>query len=150
MPEGEAIDASQPEEWAFPVGTRFWKEFSFEGSRVETRFSPKLPDGSFRFAAYVWGEGLGDGVLAPASGRAGVHPLTGLGNWSRDTFIQTVRSGRHLGRGRPLLPPMPIPAYQNFTDEELGAVFAYLQSIPAIENQVPEPLPPPGALKPRG
>jgi mono/diheme cytochrome c family protein len=75
---------------------------------------------------------------------------TGLGNWSRDTFIQTIRSGRHMGRGRAILPPMPIPAYQNFSDDELGAVFAYLHSIPAIENQVPEPLPPPNAPKPRG
>lgn len=75
---------------------------------------------------------------------------TGLGSWSRDTFIETIRKGRHMGSGRALLPPMPIPAYQNFSDDELGAVFAYLHSIPAIENQVPEPLPPPNAPKPRG
>jgi len=72
---------------------------------------------------------------------------TGLGTWSEATFIATIRSGRHLGRGRPILPPMPIPVYQNFTDEELGSIFAYLQSIPAISNRVPDPLPPVAAPK---
>jgi mono/diheme cytochrome c family protein len=75
LPEGQAIDASLPDDWALPVGTRFWKEFSFSGQRVETRFSEKLADGSFRFAAYVWDDVLGDGVLAPEAGRPGVHQL---------------------------------------------------------------------------
>jgi len=74
---------------------------------------------------------------------------TGLGNWSRDTFVQTIRTGRHMGRGREILPPMPIPVYRNFSDDELGAIFAYLHTIPAIENQVPVPLPPANA-KTRG
>jgi mono/diheme cytochrome c family protein len=53
---------------------------------------------------------------------------TGLGNWT--------------GRGRPLLPPMPAEFYANLSDEDLRALFAYLQSIPAVSNRVPEPLPP--------
>jgi mono/diheme cytochrome c family protein len=69
-------------------------------------------------------------------------PETGLGKWTFRNFRDTLRSGRHLGRGRPVLPPMPIPMYRNFTDEDLAAVFAYLQSIPAVRNRVPEPLPP--------
>lgn len=67
---------------------------------------------------------------------------TGLGKWTEATFIQTIRTGRHMGRGRMVLPPMPIMVYQNFTDEDLGAIFSYLQSIPAVPNRVPEPLPP--------
>jgi hypothetical protein len=47
-----------------------------------------------------------------------------------------------MGRGRPILPPMPIPMYKHFTDVDLEAIFAYLQSIPAIRNKVPEPLAP--------
>lgn len=74
---------------------------------------------------------------------------TGLGSWNRDMFIQTIRSGRHQGRGRELLPPMPVPVYRNFSDDELGAIFTYLHSIPAIENHVPPPLPP-GPAKTRG
>lgn len=37
---------------------------------------------------------------------------------------------------------MPAPAYAQMTDEDLRAIFAYLQSIPARSNKVPEPLPP--------
>ena len=69
-------------------------------------------------------------------------PETGLGKWTLRDFTATIRSGRHMGRGRAILPPMPIPMYKNFTDEDMEAVFSYLQSIPAVKNRVPEPLPP--------
>ncbi|HEY5759494.1 MAG TPA: hypothetical protein VIU34_26915 [Steroidobacter sp.] len=68
---------------------------------------------------------------------------TGLGRWTLRNFKDTIRSGRHLGRGRPILPPMPIPMYKQMTDSDIEAIFAYLQSIPAISNRVPQPLPPP-------
>ena len=60
-----------------------------------------------------------------------------------------MRTGRHFGVGRVVLPPMPIPAYKNFTDTDLEAIFSYLQSIPAVKNHVREPLPPtaPVAMK---
>ena len=67
---------------------------------------------------------------------------TGIGKWSLRTFTDTIRSGRHLGRGRSILPPMPIMMYRNLTDEDLEAVFTYLQSIPAVSNRVPKPIPP--------
>ena len=72
-------------------------------------------------------------------------PETGLGKWTLRNFMDTIRTGRHQGRGRPILPPMPIPVYNNFTDQDLGAIYAYLGTIPAIKNAVPEPLPPAGA-----
>lgn len=68
---------------------------------------------------------------------------TGLGRWSERDFIQTIRTGRHLGRGRPVLPPMPIPAYSQMVDADLKAIYAYLRTVPAISNKVPEPLAPP-------
>ena len=67
---------------------------------------------------------------------------TGLGKWTARNFIETIRTGRHLGRGREVLPPMPVPVYRNFTDQDLGAIFAYLQSLPPVKNRVPEPRPP--------
>ena len=70
---------------------------------------------------------------------------TGLGAWTARIFKDAIRSGRHQGRGRPILPPMPIAMYKHFTDEDMAAIFSYLQSIPAIKNRVPEPLPPPAA-----
>ncbi|HQD13809.1 MAG TPA: c-type cytochrome [Ottowia sp.] len=68
-------------------------------------------------------------------------PDTGLGRWSAQDFLRTMRSGRHLGAGRPLLPPMPA-AYGQMSDEDLQAMFAYLQTLPPVRNRVPAPLPP--------
>ena len=70
------------------------------------------------------------------------RPETGLGKWTFRNFKDTIRTGRHLGRGRTILPPMPIPMYKHMTDDDLAAVFTYLQTIPAMSNRVPEPLPP--------
>lgn len=69
-------------------------------------------------------------------------PETGLGKWTLRNFTETIRTGRHMGRGREVLPPMPVMVYRNWTDADFEAVFAYLQSMPAIKNRVPEPLPP--------
>jgi mono/diheme cytochrome c family protein len=67
---------------------------------------------------------------------------TGLGRWTFRNFKDTIRTGRHMGRGRAILPPMPIPMYKHMTDDDLEAMFSYLRTIPAIKNRVPEPLPP--------
>lgn len=65
LPKGAAIDASDPDAWQFPIGTRLWKEISF-GSRVETRYIERAQDGSFRFAAYVWAADGSDAYRLPA------------------------------------------------------------------------------------
>jgi len=73
---------------------------------------------------------------------------TGLGNWTEQEFIQTLRTGRERGIGREILPPMPWPGYGKATVEDLAAIFAYLRSIPAVSNRVPDNVPPaapPGA-----
>jgi hypothetical protein len=67
---------------------------------------------------------------------------TGLGVWTEDVFVRAIREGKHMGTGRPILPPMPWPQYRNLTDDDLKAIFAYLRSIPAIANRVPDPIPP--------
>jgi mono/diheme cytochrome c family protein len=67
---------------------------------------------------------------------------TGLGGWTGDQFVKTMRTGKHLGVGRPLLPPMPVADVAALTDADLRALFAWLQSIKPIENQVPQPSPP--------
>jgi mono/diheme cytochrome c family protein len=68
---------------------------------------------------------------------------TGLGMWTAETFIATLRTGRHLGKGRHILPPMPWKMIGTATDDDLRAIFAYLQSIPPVRNRVPAPLDPP-------
>ena len=68
---------------------------------------------------------------------------TGLGEWTEENFIQTMRTGRRMGKGRPLLPPMPYQSLAALTDDDLRAIFAYLQSLPPVRNRVPEPIDPP-------
>jgi hypothetical protein len=69
-------------------------------------------------------------------------PETGLGQWTADEFVAALRTGRHQGRGRQILPPMPYPFIGTLTDADLHSIFAYLHSLPAIHNKVPEPLAP--------
>ena len=68
--------------------------------------------------------------------------VTGLGPWTDRQFIQTMRTGKHLGVGRALLPPMPWFNSAALTDQDLKALFKYLQSLKPISNQVPQPIPP--------
>ncbi|HET9315377.1 MAG TPA: c-type cytochrome [Vicinamibacteria bacterium] len=65
---------------------------------------------------------------------------TGIGSWSEETFVSALRTGRHMGVSRPILPPMPWKAFRNLTDEDLKAVYAYLRTLPPVSNRVPEPL----------
>jgi hypothetical protein len=65
---------------------------------------------------------------------------TGIGTWTEEMFLDIFRKGRHLGGdGRGILPPMPWMWVRNLTDDDLKAVYAYLNSIPPIRNAVPEP-----------
>jgi hypothetical protein len=69
---------------------------------------------------------------------------TGIGSWTLDMFIGAMRTGKHMGEGRPILPPMPWFLYSRMTDEDLEAVYRYLRTIKPIRNPVPEPIPPKG------
>jgi hypothetical protein len=66
---------------------------------------------------------------------------TGLGIWTEDMFIGAIRTGKHMGVSRDILPPMPWPMYRNATDEDLKSIYAFLRSIRPIHNRVPTPLP---------
>jgi hypothetical protein len=69
---------------------------------------------------------------------------TGIGAWTEDVFIKTIRTGKHLGQegGRQILPPMPWDDFNHCTDDDLKAIFTYLKAIPAISNKVPQPISP--------
>ena len=73
---------------------------------------------------------------------------TGTGAWTQDIFVKAMRTGKHMGAGRDILPPMPWPSLAQAKDEDLASIFAYLQSLPAIQNQIPSPLPPAGQQMP--
>jgi len=104
--------------------------------------APKLPAGPWLVVvsatntawAGPWGVSFTANLTSDAE--------TGIGRWTAKQFADTMRSGRHLGVGRPVLPPMPIPAYRNFNDADLAAIYAYLQTVPAVRNRVPQPVPP--------
>jgi hypothetical protein len=76
LPPGTAIDASDPDAWVFPVGTRLWKEFAFGGRPVETRFIEREADG-WLYAAYRWSADGRDAVLASDRGVGGTFALEG-------------------------------------------------------------------------
>ena len=69
---------------------------------------------------------------------------TGIGEWDEETFIQAMRTGKHQGQsnGRDILPPMPWPMIGHATDDDLKTIWAYLRSIPPINNQIALPVPP--------
>jgi mono/diheme cytochrome c family protein len=67
---------------------------------------------------------------------------TGLAAWTDSLFIATMRTGKHMGSGRVVLPPMPWFSLNALTDDDLRAIFAYLRSLPPVANAVPAPLPP--------
>ena len=67
---------------------------------------------------------------------------TGLGDWTEEQFIAAIRTGKHQGKGRQILPPMPYPVYANLVDDEIKALWAYLQSLAPVKNRVPQPIDP--------
>lgn len=71
LPAGSAIDASDVDQWRFPVGTEFWKEFAF-GRVIETRYMRLGLDGRWSYATYVWSADGSDATLAPELGQRGV------------------------------------------------------------------------------
>lgn len=65
---------------------------------------------------------------------------TGIGVWTEEIFIKAMRTGKHMGGGRPILPPMPWYYIKQLPDSDLKALFAYLRSLKPIENMVPQPV----------
>jgi hypothetical protein len=65
---------------------------------------------------------------------------TGLGIWTEEMFIGALRTGRHMGQSRPILPPMPWDVYGRLPDEDLKSIYAFLRTLPPVKNRVPEPV----------
>lgn len=65
LPPGTQVDTSNMNFWKFPIGTKFWKEFTRDGVRVETRYMVKLladdaTPGAWYFISYVWNAAQND------------------------------------------------------------------------------------------
>jgi len=60
LPEGQHVDVSDPIDFVYPVGTRFWKEFRVKDATgadrlVETRLEVKT-DAGWVYTSYVWSD----------------------------------------------------------------------------------------------
>ncbi|MAE71941.1 MAG: diheme cytochrome c-553 [Gemmatimonadetes bacterium] len=101
---------------------------------------PALPPGP-----WVW---VGSGTNTAFAGPWGISyspnltpHATGLAAWSKEVFVKAIRSGRHFGTSRPILPPMPWQTMARMTDGDLEAIWAYLNTVPPIANHVPDAVP---------
>jgi hypothetical protein len=126
LPSGAAINGSAPDAWTFPVGTRLWKEFSFNSQRVETRYMERRYDGQWLYAAYAWNLDGREARLVSDRGQRGAHPLA----MGRAHTIPGVSDCKvcHQGGSAEVL---GFSAFQLSPDRDPGAVHA-------------EPLPAPG------
>src|SRR5262245_8037636 len=75
LPQGSQINVADLEKWELPVGTKFWKEFSFKGRKVETRFLWQTRKGHWVFASYAWNEAQTNAEIASESGKANLADL---------------------------------------------------------------------------
>lgn len=74
---------------------------------------------------------------------------SGIKGWREDVFIKAFRTGKHMGMetGRPIMPPMPWFNLMKADEEDLKAIYHYLQSLEPVENYVPEPVSPEEVLQ---
>jgi len=101
LPPGATIDARNPGEWDFPVGTKFWKEFTFNGHKAETRFLWRATPARWVFASYRWNA---DGTEATLAAKEGVPGVADLENGRTHTIPSTgdCRACHEASRVEPL------------------------------------------------
>lgn len=62
---------------------------------------------------------------------------TGIGRWTADDFLDSMRHGVRPN-GEHLYPVFPYTAFTKVTDEDVGALFVYLRSIPPVRQEAPK------------
>jgi mono/diheme cytochrome c family protein len=60
---------------------------------------------------------------------------TGIGTWSADDFARAMHEGRRPG-GAYLYPAFPYPYYTKVTRADIDAIYAYLRTLPPVQNTV--------------
>lgn len=88
-----------------------------------------------------WEMGLGNGKIVTTSN---ITPdkETGIGNWSESDFVQRFKTYADSGYVNPTVEPgafqtiMPWMMYSKMKSEDLAAIYAYLQSIDPVKNQI--------------
>ncbi len=62
---------------------------------------------------------------------------TGIGDWTDEEIIAAIREGKDK-EGNIIFPPMPVPIYNNMSDDDVKAIVAYLRTLKPINHEVPE------------
>lgn len=80
------------------------------------------------------GQNLGGQMLPDNSGAFAPNLTRGgsMGTWSEDDFINTIRTGRTPGGNDLDVKNMFWPRFAKMTDDELKAIWLYLQSVPPV------------------
>ncbi len=127
IPDSTRLLSGHPAELPYPN----WTPADLQQRNILTSTNPMLTAW-----AGPWGVSFAANLTPDTS--------TGMGEWTEEAFIRTLRSGKHQGQpnGRDILPPMPWAFVAQKTDADLKAMWAYLRSIPPVKNQVPFPVPP--------
>jgi cytochrome c553 len=102
--------------------------------RPSTTAVPSKTDGEIHAALDLtawtgpWGQSVASNLTPDAA--------TGIGTrYTEASFLQTMRSGKKPN-GTQVQPPMPVDVYQNVTDDDLKAIWAYLRTLKPIRNAV--------------
>lgn len=134
LPPGTRVDTEQMDGWHFPPGTKLWKEFRWQGRRIETRFLWKQPDGLWQRTTYRWSEDERSAVELTAGARN--VPGTNGYEIPRQEDCHTC----HFGRGDGVLGfeavALAHPAARGLTLERL-AEEGLLTYPPATPPRVP-------------
>ncbi len=97
LPAGTKIDATDPDEWVYPVGTKLFKEFVVEGKRIETRLYWK-DTMAWKHASYRWNA---DETEATKSDSNELVPVPGKRDYEIPNSGQCDEC--HMGHKEPVL-----------------------------------------------
>ncbi|MFL5345838.1 MAG: hypothetical protein ACJ8AT_13690 [Hyalangium sp.] len=128
LPPGTFIDGSKPDAWVFPAGTKFWKEFSFGGRRIETRYLERQGDGTWLYATYAWNADETEAVLVSDKGQPRAYPL-GAGQAHSIPSLNDCKAC-HQGRSAEVL---GFSALQLSPDRDPNALHGEPMPAPGVE-----------------
>jgi mono/diheme cytochrome c family protein len=63
-----------------------------------------------------------------------MHEKNGIGSWTEEEFVKAVKFGQ-VPNNQPAL-RYPMTPYSQLTDKEAKAIFAYLKTVPKLDNKV--------------
>jgi mono/diheme cytochrome c family protein len=100
--------------------------------------TPRNPDGSFKEDMQYAGAFVIEEPVFKAYARNITPDMeTGIGSWTEDEIVRAIREGIRPD-GKVLGPPMSFIWYRDMSDTDAHAIAAFLKTVPAVHNEVPE------------